>query len=1025
MAQSTLSPDSKEEQDARYSPERLKQEEALKAYASAGSDQLEAFANDPKNATKEGEENPDGPVGKEGLYNPRAAKGGRKKKSKLTGKAAWRRRGVIGGVVAAFIAGGGALSLLFTPSIALVQLKEVMTNDLNDQLTAIDLRTDALWRAKLGDFTSGTGICTNVVQIKCKFSTMSKKQVDRFKRAGFTIADADLQDTAFGRQRILKMTAPNGAEITNPQDLFNERRNPDVRASMNRIFNPIYASLSDSIANNTFAKRFLTSKAAKFTGTSQEELDESMRNATAGEDAGSTTRTVVQTDERGEYVLDKDGNPIYSDQEGYDAAREQAEAGAREVADRTAALDGTAKTLSSVAGGVLKGVSVIGAVDNACTVYNMSRAVAAAAKAARSLQLAQYAMVYLNVADKIKAGNATPEEVEYLGQKLMEVDQERQIIDELSDLSTTYDQKTDDISLQDLVDDAELRDNPYYGANALDSAGYKVAANNEAPILSTRDLQYTTGGGLSGTLSSVNDSVAETLGGPEGIRDTCNVVQSWWVRGAGLVIGVAAAVGSFGASTAISIGASLAVAISLPFLEAALADIVAGQVVNEDTQGVDAGNAIFAGSSTLLGGVAQSRGMVPGTEETLPGYLAKTQQVQNEYIAQAKYEAQDQPLDVLNQYSFLGSFVRTLSEPVTAAKTSVASAIGAIPDILSTSLSALIPNASAVTGYNPERFNRCIDDAGYNELGIKADVFCNIRYVMPEEDLARDSLEVVDYMVENGHLNNDGLVTSGSYNNFMQYCVERTDGWGETGEEQSNDWTTGSACIEGTSDSPAVTTGELSYFRVYTMDRTIVAAMDEEELDWEALLEESEAATPTYSSNGSKQELAQRIIAKNKVEYLGNVTPTLEQIADGSVDPDAFPCGINIYILRIIDAVTEKHSIKISDLNRACKDSLAGGASSSLSRHYNGNGSAIDIAVVDGVASTGRNANDLSVISIARPIMIEAAAASGTYAGVGQAQCGGGVAAGDGIHVFNDFCHHIHLDVGGAADPNLEYRAGW
>lgn len=180
--------------------------------------------------------------------------------------------------------------------------------------------------------------------------------------------------------------------------------------------------------------------------------------------------------------------------------------------------------------------------------------------------------------------------------------------------------------------------------------------------------------------------------------------------------------------------------------------------------------------------------------------------------------------------------------------------------------------------------------------------------------------------------------------------------------------------------------------------------------------------------SGDKQALAKKIVAKNKIQYLGDVQPTLEAIAGGA-DANATPCGINLNILQMIDAITDKHSIKISDINRWCIDSTVGGKSSTLSRHYAGNGSAIDIAVIDGVVTNGRDANAIDVIRIAAPFLTSAASAANSYSQVGQVYCSGGVASGlDSalVRQIDDSCDHLHLDVPAGSDPALKYNAaGW
>jgi len=249
---------------------------------------------------------------------------------------------------------------------------------------------------------------------------------------------------------------------------------------------------------------------------------------------------------------------------------------------------------------------------------------------------------------------------------------------------------------------------------------------------------------------------------------------------------------------------------------------VAGKVVGPETKGVAAGDATFSGTSALLGGMAQSRGLKPLASNELESYLAKTNTIKNEYIAQGVYEAKDTPFDVMNQYSFLGSFARTLNPTFTTGSTSVPAALAAIPKFFSTTLSSIIPSTYAAGTYNPNRFNQCSDE-GYAALNIAADVFCNVRYGLTEAELAMDSEITLDYMLMNSHITDSGVAKSTDYKNFLKYCVNRTEGWGETGEESDNPGLLmGETCME--------TSEKASAFRVFTVDQTINTAMDDEEI---------------------------------------------------------------------------------------------------------------------------------------------------------------------------------------------------
>lgn len=173
----------------------------------------------------------------------------------------------------------------------------------------------------------------------------------------------------------------------------------------------------------------------------------------------------------------------------------------------------------------------------------------------------------------------------------------------------------------------------------------------------------------------------------------------------------------------------------------------------------------------------------------------------------------------------------------------------------------------------------------------------------------------------------------------------------------------------------------------------------------------ADAASDTPSGNA--QQLAQAIVASGKVTHLvpSETAPQIQSYADTGhpyQGPDG-PCHIDTFILDMINKIIQTHTIMISDINRTCigtANDYASGMSSYHSR--DGGGHAIDIAMVDGVAVTGRDARSVNLLNeIILPMLP-------TDSGVGQTQCAsdGTVNLPAGIRTFNDDCSHLHVEVG-------------
>lgn len=768
-----------------------------------------------------------------GLFNPSA--GGKKERRsvKQFALSLIKKRSPFT-IFVVMLLGGGGFALLLTPGLGLLQLKETLLGDLNDQLSAVDIRTNALWKSRLKSLEANSLGCNSPIKIKCKFGSFGTKQLEKMKANGFTF---DETDTAFGRKTISNFKAPDGTDIPDPATLRRLVQNdPGTRSALTKVFNPLYASLSDSTFMKTL-NNLKTSKARTVTGTTNEELEASLRESTDGDALdGANARSLRSADGR-EYIYDEDGTtPVYKDEDPdkFNSLTEAANAKKTDVISK-AKLGG--KAVNGVLSGAVKGANIIGFIDSACSVYNLSRSIGAAAKVARSLQAAQYFMEFMKAGDDIIEGDATPEKVAFFSEKLAATNTQKMILDTGASSDATKGM-TEAETREYIATHIQQyqKENPDFGKSGFDADAYKVVAYNDAPIFSDADQQFMVAGGFVGKLSEVTDQALIALGGSQkSASETCGVVQSWWVRGAGLAIGIIAGAGSLGLSTVLSIGGSIAVSVAIPIMEAMLTDIIAGKVT-EGINGTESMTAAVVGGSVVYGQAAQARGMKPLTSAELEGTLAVAKETQAKYAAIGRYDAATTPFDITNQYSFLGSLARTVNIPLTKAASSVSGSLSAVPALLSASLASIVPSASAATAYNPDRFNKC-KDVGYAELGIAADIFCNIRYGLSQTELNMDPYEAMDYLLENNQIDDNGKVVGGSeYEKFIKYCGGgRQEGFGETGEEGAGTWGTGEECMK---ESPT-----MSYYRVYTIDKSIDEAMDEEGL-------EGQSASPAVAANG-------------------------------------------------------------------------------------------------------------------------------------------------------------------------------
>jgi hypothetical protein len=444
--------------------------------------------------------------------------------------------------------------------------------------------------------------------------------------------------------------------------------------------------------------------------------------------------------------------------------------------------------------------------------------------------------------------------------------------------AVTTDEETKQIVPKDVV---PMKPNPNYGKNVMDSPLYLLSSAGGLNPLTSVETQYSLGMGQR-TLLAGFSGFAEILDNIVNLGDACSFVQNWAVRGIGMIVGIVAAVFSGGGTLAVQAATSGGMILASMLLESIINNALHGSILSSGMSEapIDRAAAMWSGTSSILSESAKNRGMIPGNVEQITAYNNLQTDSKNDYIAVEREGAN--PLDITNQYSFLGSLSRSLL-PYVSGSNSVQSTFGNILSFTSGSLSrAFVPLTTHAATIDPARFNHCDDDA-YVDMNIDADVQCNVRYIMPASDLTLDTDEVAKYMETNGYV--ETHTTTGlppgytppkptesqgfamdmlnstvntfydtrnyvnDYGKFLDFCVYRVLPWGETFEEtgQMNgidpEWRSGKKCLDTTDPM-------ISNFRVYTFDKTVSEAEDEDAIVIPTDGSSSTAPTPG-GSNGT------------------------------------------------------------------------------------------------------------------------------------------------------------------------------
>ncbi|MFZ1360814.1 MAG: M23 family metallopeptidase [Candidatus Saccharimonadales bacterium] len=696
--------------------------------------------------------------------------------------------------------GGGAVAIFSTPSLAVVQLSQILTQDLNDQLKAYSDRHVLLMRGKFSGSSSEP--CKTSSSLLCRFTKPSDTQKDRLRSKNIAL---ELDNNG----RITRMTFPGvnsdpDVKVTSGRELQAKLQNDlTVRTGMQRAENPQFASMTDRSFRNTL--RLLgTSKASRISGNTAEEREKSLNNVISESNELKTSDITPERDKDGKATgryLDPDGN-IMSQQQ-------------VNIINESAKVTESASKIkpANIAANIGKGVMATAALDVACTAYNASRMVGALSKVEKAKQAAQMATASLNVpASRSMAGVASDGEMEFVGNKINGIGGVVQP-DEVVDESKVYDNGT--------ATKPPMKQNTTQYATAFDSPGVKAALYGDVVPLDSRQARFSLAGGFSGTLDKLNTYIARVVNfgdpNPKEVSKKCHYIQNPLVRGTSIVAGIFVGIASFGTWQAAGVAASLAVSMALPYMISVAADIAAGDMF-KNLSGEDFGSGAFVGTAAVMGTAAQHRGMKPLSADEAVAYTQAQQQSLAHYSEVERQLTRSQPFDIYNQYSFLGSLAATITPHITQSRTSIgtlAMSIGSfVPTILTTPVKASNPI---------ERFQQCPDPM-YKSLNIDADIYCNVRYGLSDKELAMDPIENARWMMTTGNVAIDddtGVAIDNhqpwNYKKFMEECANRTVGWGENQDENQGD---GSNCLSKANEPLN------QHFRVFTMDVSVMDYMD-------------------------------------------------------------------------------------------------------------------------------------------------------------------------------------------------------
>lgn len=750
--------------------------------------------------------------------------------------------GGIGGIVI-------VISAFFTLSIAPLAFLENIMPDLDTSVGGLTGAHTALVMSKLSSTDATKGCST--LSIRCKFGTMSEAQKARYERAGFKIEGEERSIAGTKRTKVTSITFQDTAYKSAEDFTAARKSNTAMRTADLRANNMRYLSTKTAKFKNAVLTRFgVTKQKPSLKGTKAERLNQLLTAAGTADPKNLSFSKVTDKNGKEGYTLNGDtSGTVYTETQMNDMIKLAASASKSSPLSALKATTSTAEFQT-----LAKGASIIGAADAACSIYNTVGAVAVAAKITTIDKLIKFAQPVFALIQSVKAGDETSAS---------------ESLAALGELVTTVDtRKTINVG-------GETVDNPNHNSSVMTSPLVAMSGDGVVYGVTDETLQFTSGLSVDKLLGAAGGLF--TGFSQASLKATCGVVQNWFVRGAGVIVGIIAAFGSGGTSLALQGVAILGMMGAMYAVNAALQNAIQGPNLEEafasgSTEAL--GSALWLGFAGEMGAHAASAGLVPGNTSEIMSYQSLVlDEVNNDYALMEKEDAKNNPFDVNNEYSFLGSAARQYGKVTNYGSSPVSIMAGVVALATGRTLTTAT-TANALANLSSERFDQCADQS-YVALGVNADVGCNLRYVMLAADTAKLALDdagskIAAWMEDNGYVDPDtttglpigytapnmaqaqnaavqlvlgaasgfvgqfydargpqyGTGVAAEYGKYIDFCANRTMPYGEQFVESSainaldNGWITGSKCRE---DSE-----ELSYFRSYTALLAAQASEDEE-----------------------------------------------------------------------------------------------------------------------------------------------------------------------------------------------------
>lgn len=617
----------------------------------------------------------------------------------------------------------------------------------------------------VGDKLS-SGACSNAISIKCKFKSTSAKQIKNLEAKGISVEVSG--DSKITGRKLISSYSYEGKTYTDPTSLKSALSGD---AKMRSTFDTALKVRFKTFADAKFKKLYNSLKATKSGktaaseegGATSEEIFEDIIDDSTSEKPGGTASEPSRED-----YIEADGT---FDENGFNEAKNNYESTTKaEVSQVTESK----KSIKRAARGISDSAEFV------CAAYGISKIVSVSSKVIRFAQLGKFALTIMSISDKIKAGDAQPEEVE-------------SVANMLTSSSTLTDSSGEVI--------------PGSEGSATDSQFYKWYAYGDSAPADSSTSKYILGGGVLSLIGGFNSLISNI---PFSTR-TCKIMNSTAKDIGDLLFGLTPGIGW--TKVVLGIAFQIGMSVAIQQLTAQAINAIAGQVIDDDIAGQDAGNALFAGIGGAMSQGAQYGGATLMSKDAAIAYYQDTK------VTIAKQAEEDRathsPFDITNSNTFVGSIFA--SAVPTIYSSSTISTVSNFSTLIKSSFGSLLPATHAVDEAKYKAGLEVCDDETYETFGAAVGPDCT-----PQRGINRDELnmtidELIDALGEENLKINDleyinenssfeDYIKKGSgLDNYIKYCSNREDPIGEDSDDggffglggitDPKDWATGKNCV--------------------------------------------------------------------------------------------------------------------------------------------------------------------------------------------------------------------------------------